>query len=84
LGRAKGCRRCCWRSETGQTGFETGQTGLESVGGKFGFRAREESQFVSGCRGSGGWSGEFGGGQFARCFLPRAQYGDGMSRNFEL
>jgi hypothetical protein len=31
-------------------------------GGKFGFRAREESRFVSGGRGSGGWSGESAGG----------------------
>jgi hypothetical protein len=30
LGRAKGCRRCCWRSETGQTG-------LESAGGQVWF-----------------------------------------------
>jgi hypothetical protein len=35
-------------------------------GGKVGFRACEESWFVSGGRGSGGWSGEFPGGQFAR------------------
>jgi hypothetical protein len=38
--------------------------GLHS--GKFGFRARKESQFVPGGRGSGGWSGESAGGQFAR------------------
>jgi hypothetical protein len=31
-------------------------------GGKFGFHAREESLFVSGGRGSGGWSGESAGG----------------------
>jgi hypothetical protein len=54
----KGCRRCCWKCETGHTDFVTGQTGLGCAGGKFGFRAREESQFVSGGRGSGGWSGE--------------------------
>jgi hypothetical protein len=53
-------------------------------GGKFGFHAREESQFGSGGRGSGGWSGESAGGQFARHSLPRAQYGDGRSRNFEV
>jgi hypothetical protein len=46
-------------------------------GGKFGFRAREESRFVAGGRGSGGWSGEFPGGQFARRSPPRAQYEDG-------
>jgi hypothetical protein len=34
--------------------------GLQS--GKFGFRAREESRFVSGGRGSGAWSGESAGG----------------------
>jgi hypothetical protein len=36
--------------------------------GRFGFRAREECRFVSGGRGSGGWSGESAGGQFARVF----------------
>jgi hypothetical protein len=50
LGRAKGCKRCCFRSEIGQTGFETGQTGLGLQSGKFGFRARQESRFVSGGR----------------------------------
>jgi hypothetical protein len=39
--------------------------------GKFGFRAREESRFVSGGRGSGGWSGEFAGGEFAGRSPPR-------------
>jgi hypothetical protein len=53
-------------------------------GGQFGFRARDESQFVAGGRGSGGWSGEFAGGQFARRSPPRAQYGDGRSRGFEM
>jgi hypothetical protein len=41
-------------------------------GGKFGFRACEESRFVSVCRGSGGRSGESAGGQFARRSPPRA------------
>jgi hypothetical protein len=45
--------------------------GLQS--GKFGFCAREESRFVSGGRGSGGWSGESTGGQFARCSPSRVQ-----------
>jgi hypothetical protein len=45
--------------------------------GKFGFRAREESRFVSGGRGSGGWSGESTGGQFARRSPSHAQYGNG-------
>jgi hypothetical protein len=30
------------------------------------------------------WSGEFAGGQFARRSPPRAHYGDGRSRSFEL
>jgi hypothetical protein len=53
-------------------------------GGKFGFRAREKSWFVLGGRGSGGWSRESAGGQFARCSPSRAQYGDGRSRIFEM
>jgi hypothetical protein len=53
-------------------------------GGKLGFRAREESRFVSGGRGSGGWSGESVGGQFARRSPPRAQYRDERSRSFEM
>jgi hypothetical protein len=56
--------------------------GLQS--GKFGFRAREESRFVSGGRSSGGWSGESAGGQFARHSPSRAQYGNGRSRSFEM
>jgi hypothetical protein len=53
-------------------------------GGKFGFRAREESRFVSGGRGSGGWSGESTGGQFARRSPSRARYGDERSRSFDM
>jgi hypothetical protein len=53
-------------------------------GGQVGFRGCDESRFVAGGRGSGGWSGEFAGGQFARCSPPRAQYGDGRSRGFEM
>jgi hypothetical protein len=34
-------------------------------GDQFGFRARDESRLVAGGHGSGGWSGEFAGGQFA-------------------
>jgi hypothetical protein len=56
--------------------------GLQS--GKFGFRARELSRFVSGGRGSGGWSGESAGGQFARCSPSRVQYRNGRSRMFEM
>jgi hypothetical protein len=54
--------------------------GLQS--GKFGFCAREESRFVLGGRGSGGWSGESAGGQFARRSPSSSQYGDGRSRGF--
>jgi hypothetical protein len=53
-------------------------------GGKFGCRAREESRFVSGGRGSGGWSGESAGGQFARHSRSRVQYGNWRSRSFEM
>jgi hypothetical protein len=53
-------------------------------GGKFGFHAREESWFVSGGRGSGGWSKESTGGQFVRRSPSRAQYGDGRIRSFEM
>jgi hypothetical protein len=57
---------------------------LESVGGNFGFRAREESRFGSGGHGFGGWCGESVGGQFARRSPSRAQYGDGRSCSFEM
>jgi hypothetical protein len=53
-------------------------------GGKFGFHAREESRFVPGGRGPGGWSGESAGGQFARRSPSRAQYGNGRSRSFQM
>jgi hypothetical protein len=53
-------------------------------GGKFVFRAREESRFVLGGRGSGGWSGESAGGQFARHSPSHAQYRDGRSRSSEM
>jgi hypothetical protein len=56
--------------------------GLQS--GKFGFRAREESRFVSGGRGSGGWSRESAGDQFARRSPSRVQYRNGRSRSFEM
>jgi hypothetical protein len=49
-----------------------------------GFRARDESRFGSGGRGSGGSFGEFAGGQFARRSPPRARYGDVRSRSFEM
>jgi hypothetical protein len=44
----------------------TGQTGAGLDRQQFGFRARTGVRFVSGGRGSGGWAGEFAGGQFAR------------------
>jgi hypothetical protein len=56
--------------------------GLDSQ--QFGFRARTDAKFGSGGRGSGGWSGKFAGGQFARSSLPRAQYGDGRICSFEM
>jgi hypothetical protein len=62
----------------------TGQTGAGLDREHFGFRARTDARFGSGGRGSGGWSGKFAGGQFARCSPPRAQYGDGRSRSFEM
>jgi hypothetical protein len=52
--------------------------------GKFGFCAREESRFVSGCHGSSGWSGESAGGQFVRRSPSRVKYGNGRSRSFEM
>jgi hypothetical protein len=57
---------------------------LSLQGGKFGFHACEESRFVSGGRGSGGWSGECACGPFARRSPFRAQYGDETSRSFEM
>jgi hypothetical protein len=53
-------------------------------GGKFGFRAREESRFVSGGRDSGGWTGEFAGGEFAGRSPPRDQYEFGRGRSLEV
>jgi hypothetical protein len=49
---------------------------------QFGFHARTGARFGSGVRGSGGWVGEFAGGQFARHSLPRAHYGNGKSLSF--
>jgi hypothetical protein len=62
----------------------TGQTGAGMDRQQFGFRARTGVRFGSGGRGSGGWVGEFAGGQFARRSPPRAQYGDGRIRSFEM
>jgi hypothetical protein len=62
----------------------TGQTvaGLDRQ--QLGFHARKGARFGSGGSGSGGWAGEFVGGQFARRSPPRAQYGDGRIRVFEI
>jgi hypothetical protein len=60
----------------------TGQTGAGLYRQQFGFRARTGVRFVSGGRGSGGWSGEFAGGQVARHSPPRVHYGDGRSHSF--
>jgi hypothetical protein len=45
----------------------------------FGFRARTDPRYDS-----GGWSGEFAGGRFARRSPPHAQDGDGRRHSFEL
>jgi hypothetical protein len=52
-------------------------------GDQFGLRARDESRFVAGGHGSGGWSGELAGGEFVRRSPPRDQYEFGRGRNFE-
>jgi hypothetical protein len=52
-------------------------------GDQFGFRARDESRFVAGGRGSGGWPGELAGGEFAGRSPPRDQYEFGRDRSFE-
>jgi hypothetical protein len=62
----------------------TSQTGVGLDRHHFGFRARTGARFGSGGRSSGGWAGEFAGGQFARRSPSRAQYEDGRSRSFEL
>jgi hypothetical protein len=54
----------------------TGQTCVGLDRQQFRFRARTNAKFGSGGHGSGGWSGEFADGQFARRSPPRAQYGD--------
>jgi hypothetical protein len=63
--------------------WSTGQTGAGLDRQLFGFRARTGARVVSGARGSGGWTGEFAGGQVARRSPPRVHYGDGRSRSFE-
>jgi hypothetical protein len=52
-------------------------------GDQFGFRARDESRFVAGGRGSGGWFGEFAGGEFAGRLPPRDQYEFGRGHSLE-
>jgi hypothetical protein len=48
----------------------TGQTGAGLDRQQFKFRARTGARFGSGVCGSGGWAGEFAGGQFARHSPP--------------
>jgi hypothetical protein len=52
--------------------------------GRRGFQGGELSGFSSGGRGASVWSGESAGSKFARRSPPRAQYGDGRSRSFEM
>jgi hypothetical protein len=63
---------------------DTGQTGAGLDRQRFGFRAHTGARFGSEGRGPGGWAREFAGGQFVRRSPPRAQYGDGRSRSFEM
>jgi hypothetical protein len=62
----------------------TGQTGAGMDRQQFGFRVHTGARFGSGGRGSGGWAGEFTGGQFARRSPPRAQYREGRIHSFEM
>jgi hypothetical protein len=62
----------------------TGQTGADLDRQQFGFRAHTGARFGLGGCGSGGWAGEFAGGQFARRSPPCVQYGDGRSHSFEM
>jgi hypothetical protein len=55
----------------------TGQTGASLDRQQFGFRARTSARFGFGGRGSGGWAGEFAGGQFARRSPPHDHTGMG-------
>jgi hypothetical protein len=50
--------------------WSTGQTGAGLDRQQFGFRARTGARVVSGGRGSGGWAGDFAGGQVARNSPP--------------
>jgi hypothetical protein len=62
----------------------TGQTGAGLGRQRFGFHARVDARFGSSGCDSGGWHGEFVGGQFARRSPPRPQYESGRSRSFEM
>jgi hypothetical protein len=53
-------------------GRGTGQAGAGLYRQQFGFCARTGVTFGSGGHDSGGWAGEFAGGQFARISPPRA------------
>jgi hypothetical protein len=52
-------------------------------GDQFGFHARDESRFVAGVRGSGGWSRDLAGGEFVGRSPPCDQYEFGRGRSFE-
>jgi hypothetical protein len=54
-----------------RTVWGTGQTGAVLDRQHFEFRARTGARVVFGGRGSGGWAGEFAGGQVARRSTPR-------------
>jgi hypothetical protein len=62
----------------------TGRTGAGLDRPQFRFPARTGVRIGYGGRGSVGWAREFAGGQFARRSPPRAQYGDGRIRSFEM
>jgi hypothetical protein len=62
----------------------TAQTGAGLGRQRAGFHAHGESRFGTRGRGSGRWSGESAGGQFARHSPSRAEYGDVRSLSFEM
>jgi hypothetical protein len=81
LGRAKGAAGWATPARPVRGTVQT-RAGLDRQ--QFGFHARTGARFGFGGRGSGGWAGEFAGGQFARHSPPHAQYGDGRIRSFEM
>jgi hypothetical protein len=83
-GEQKAARGAAGRATLVRPVRHTGQTSAGLDRQHFGFRSHRDSRFGSGGHGSGGWSGVFAGGQFARRSPPHAQYGDGRSRSFEM